>query len=426
MKGLFLFMETLVSIDRYYGMNHITLTIICFLLYFPMQAQIEGVVFNSTTGEPQAYANISLMNTSKGCVSNSEGAFSLNISENNFLESKIRVSAVGVEPLELTLSSSFNDTIWVQDKIIVLAELKVYNDRPSATEMVRIALNKLPDMGYRKPYKLNAFYRHYCSEMDEYGRLIEAAIVLTDNKGHKKKVEKPIDKVGVEVVELRKSYDFTENFDEHEPISIYSTLQYDVMSYPSILSYYPDEYNFRVVDTSYMDNKMLWVIAYDYNRVDKVKMDTVREVCSGKIYINAEDFGVYLIKEHQEGTIEKTYETQSMVLDWRVQYQKLDDHYFLKYVSETSNSYEELRSTQQEIMSSKNHKAHVEMMVNDIQLHDVEKNSGGEPSKETLDEMEYDPEFWSNYNSLKSTPLNQKIVEDLTKRQSLDQQFEEN
>lgn len=390
-------------------------------------AQIEGVVFNRATNQPQAYANISLVNTSKGCVSNSHGAFFLNVSENNFLESKIRVSAVGIEPVELLVSSVGNlDTIWVEEKTIILAELKVYNDLPPAIEMDRVALNKLPDMGYRKPYELNAFYRHYCSEKDVYGRLIEAAVVLTDNKGHKKKVEKPNDKIGIKVEQLRKSYDFTKNFDEHEPISIYSTLQYDVMSYPSILSFYPDDYNFRVVDTSFMDNHMLWVIEYNYERISKVKLDTVREDCSGKIYINAEDNGVYLIEEYQEGVIEKEYETQSMIIDWRVQYQKLDEHYFLKYISETSKSYEELRSTQQEIVQFKDHKAHVEMMVNEIKLFDIDKNSNKEPSKDQLYQMEYDPDFWKEYTSLKNTPLNEKIINDLNKRAGLEQQFEEN
>lgn len=133
-----------------------------------------------------------------------------------------------------------------------------------------------------------------------------------------------------------------------------------------------------------------------------------------------------LIEEHQEGRIEKEYETQAMIIDWRVQYQIFEEHYFLKYVSETSQSYEELRSTQQSIVQTKDHKANVEMMVNDIRLYDVDKNILKEPDREQLDDMKYNPEFWKDYNILKNTPLNEKIVIDLEKRAEIETQFKGN
>jgi hypothetical protein len=401
-------------------------TALLLALSLPFLGQVEGVIVNQQTGLPQAYANISLLNTSKGCVANQKGEFALHLPDAT-KHHTIRISALDIETLEIDLTSFTNqDTIWVQEKVVELAELKVYNNLPPAIEMIRISLNKLPDMGYRKPYQLEVFYRHYCSEKDVYGRLIEAAVTLTDNKGHKKKVNKPADKMGVEVTQLRKSYDFTQNFDEHEPISVYSTLKYDVMSYPSILSFYPEEYNFRLVDTAFMDNKMLWVVEYHYDKIDKVKTDTVRENCTGKIYLNAEDYGVYLIEENQVGTIEKEYSTTSMTVNWRVQYQAFEGHYFLKYLSETSNSSEELRSSQQEVVSTKNHKAHVEMMVNNVKLYDVTKEARNEPTKEELDAMNYDAVFWEDYTVLKRSPLDEKILNDLAKRAKLEDQFNGN
>lgn len=427
MKGLFIFMETRFPWYRYTVVRALLLLILCFIHFFGLgQRQIKGIVYNRTTLQPQSYANVSLLGTTKGCITNSEGVF--NLSLNKIAENdSISITALGIESIKIhLLSLTSNDTIWVSEQSIELAELKVYNDLPPASEMVRVALNQLPDLGYRKPYTFNLFYRHYCSEQDVYGRLIEAAVTLTDNKGHKRKVEKPVDKIGVDVMELRKSFDFTQNFDEHEPISIFSTLKYDVMSYPTILSFYPEEYNFSLVDTSYMDNKMLWVVQYHYDKITRVKLDTVREHSSGKIYINAEDNGVYLIEEHKEGVIEKEFETQKMIIDWRVQYQQLDGYYFLKYISETSSSYEELRSTQQEVVMLKDHKAHVEMMINEIQLFDIKKNTNKEPDKEAIDSMEYHANFWNDYIVLENTPLDEKIREDLAKRAELEKQFEGN
>lgn len=402
---------------------------IFFTLYSQLfLTQVEGVIFNRTTLIPESLANVSLVGTSKGCVSNSKGYFRIYLPKSEEKDKQIlQISAIGVETKKISLAEFNNgDTIWVERKVIELAELRVYNNIPPAAEIVRITLNKLPALGNNKRYQLSAFYRHYCSEKDVYGRLIEAAIALTDNKGHRKKVERPEDKMGVEILELRKSFDFTKNFDEHEPISIYSTLKYDVMSYTTILSYYPENYHFNLIDTTYVDHKILWVIAYNFDKVKLVKKDTIRETVNGKLYVDASSYVLYQIEESQVSEMNKIYETQRMDLNWKVVYQEYDGDYYLKYVSETSDSFEELRSTRQEVVQTKNHKAHVEMMINDIQLFDVSKVLVKEPNKEFLDSMEYHPDFWKSYTVLEATPLNDQIVSDLSKRLELEKQFEGN
>ena len=39
------------------------------------------------------------------------------------------------------------------------------------------------------------------------------------------------------------------------------------------------------------------------------------------------------------------------------------------------------------------------------------------------EEYVYNPEFWENYNVIKETPLDKKIIEELDKKASLEKQF---
>ncbi|MCB9197054.1 MAG: carboxypeptidase-like regulatory domain-containing protein [Flavobacteriales bacterium] len=399
------------------------LLLICPIINF---SQIKGVVYSESEHIPVPYVNVHIEGTRQGCVTNSNGTFEIKVQE-KYSSSNLIISHLGFESMSIPISKlNVNDTLLLKERVVTLAELSIYNRNPPASEIIRIAMNKFPKLGVGKPYELEVFYRHYCSEADVYGRLIEAAVVLTDNKGNKKKVSKPSEKMGMHVLQLRQSFDFTQNFDEHEPISVFSTLKYDAMSYVSVLDYYPDDYHFALVDTSYFEGNVVWVIKYNYDRISRIKGDSTRTDCEGTIFINAADYGVLKIEENQTMKLDKLYESQSMDISWQVIYQKVDGLYVLSYISETSNSVEELRSTQQEIVQVKNHKAHVEMMVNNVRLFDVDKNTKGEPSKQELDNMSYDSIFWNDYTVLQSTPLDQQIVLDLTIRKDLESQFKGN
>jgi hypothetical protein len=43
----------------------------------------------------------------------------------------------------------------------------------------------------------------------------------------------------------------------------------------------------------------------------------------------------------------------------------------------------------------------------------------------TMQTGDYHPEFWKNYNTLKLTPLDEKLIKDLEKEISLEQQFQQ-
>ena len=98
----------------------------------------------------------------------------------------------------------------------------------------------------------------------------------------------------MQVNQIRRSFDFTENFDEHDPISIYSTMKYDVYSYTSFLHFYPEDFNFQLVDTTFYDNALVWVISYQYEKQKEKSLQKDLLKCKGWLYIRANDFGILI------------------------------------------------------------------------------------------------------------------------------------
>ncbi len=381
---------------------------------------ITKVVCDNSNQKPIELVNVHVVNSKKGTVTNTNGHFSLVINQDD----EIAISALGFQTRLIKLPDLTKDTIFLNHKVIELDEYKVFSKGMTANDIVRMAMGKTNKLSYNKPYSLNTFYRHSCAENEVYGRLIEASVILHDNKGHKKKYDAPIEKIGVEVNQIRRSFDFTQNFDVHDPISIYSTLKYDVYSYTSFLHFYPEDFNFQLIDTSFYDNALVWVISYEYARQQEKNLTENLLDCKGQLLIRANDFGILEIKEEQHHSYISEYEEHNFQLSWTVKYQEHDGKYFLKYVSEKGKNVDVMKSTVHEVVSRKDHAFQVEMMVVDLQFENLKKVSSKEPSKDELDAILYDPVFWENFTVIQDTPLDEKIIQDLEKQATLESQFE--
>ncbi|WP_205504091.1 carboxypeptidase-like regulatory domain-containing protein [Rufibacter psychrotolerans] len=94
-------------------------------------AAITGIVLESSTQKPIAYASVGVLDESTGTISNEEGAFSLSIPAAH-RSKKIRISAIGYEPQNLeieqllvTVAERKKLEISLVSKPVQLAEVKV-------------------------------------------------------------------------------------------------------------------------------------------------------------------------------------------------------------------------------------------------------------------------------------------------------------
>jgi hypothetical protein len=139
--------------------NHILL----FLLTISATAQIKGVVRDSITKEPIAYAAIVYENTEIGTNANEKGEFELTKHESNFI---INVSCLGYKTKTLQISNS-ND-IYLSQKQEVIQEVIISNRKNSREIIIGKYKNSTVSFGGNKPGVIYAKYINFNSEIENH------------------------------------------------------------------------------------------------------------------------------------------------------------------------------------------------------------------------------------------------------------------
>ncbi len=385
------------------------------------QNTLSAVVLDSATKDPVSFATIVYDSGKKAINTNELGAFELPRPSGS--ESfTIQIRSIGYSSKEALLTDS-TTIFYLAARDIELAEVVILKGAETPREVLFKAFDRLKENYGNDKVEYKAFYRHYCKEDSTYGRLIEAALSVYDPKGHHQIYNHPKNKIQLRVDEIRRSFDYTKNYDEHEPISIYSTLRYDLTSYSSIHIAVPEEHNYRFVDTTYYNGCLVYVIAYNYSFV-KQGAKPLQFENEGRIFVNTADYAILKVEETQLSLNEEPYQKHVYKLDWAVNYTKFGDYYCLSYAKESGLNQDYLYGMDKQLLSFKDHSFHVEIMVNAVNNVSPNAFKGDEPGKDELSTMKYHKEFWQNFPVLKDSPLNKEIIADLEKQFSLKEQYE--
>ncbi|GCC51448.1 hypothetical protein SanaruYs_16730 [Chryseotalea sanaruensis] len=412
-------------------MKHLLLLSLALIIFEKAHARqeqtylkLEGIVIDKETREPVPYASIGLENSSIGTSTNINGEFSFNIKISLVRSNqKIRISCVGYEVDFVATKEEFQQ-IELTPSQTELREVVILGKDQRPEKIVKKAFSKVRKNYYAKPFVYKTFYRHYCKDDSAYGRLIEAAVDIYKRKGHKAITNKPGVKDEIRVTQLRRSLDSTRITNTHAPIAIYSAMETDIASYQSggtmsdimqsmfsgvsSLKVNLKDYDFNLVSITRHDNEDVYKIEYHLKNEGVVLTSgfLLKQARSGVLYINTKDYAFVRAEANRF-----SYDTIKTV----VTYQKTLGKYYLKHISKEGSSYLKPRNF--------THTYHLDLMVNEFQTKDFEKFKGKEPDKKELYSIKYDSTFWNNYNILKETPLEEKIVRDLGGQQSLKEQF---
>lgn len=137
--------------------------ILLFLFTISATAQIKGVVRDSITKEPIAYATIVYENTEIGTNANEKGEFELTKHESNFI---INVSCLGYKTKTLQISNSNN--IYLSPKQEVIQEVIISNRKNTSEIIVGKYKNSSVSYGSSKPGIIYAKYINYNSEVENH------------------------------------------------------------------------------------------------------------------------------------------------------------------------------------------------------------------------------------------------------------------
>lgn len=385
---------------------------------------ISGKVVDSESKETLPYAMLRLKDKSIGIVANTLGEFDFHI-PGEYHNDTIEVYMLGYYNYRIPISEISNPADFTALLDVRITELDAViitpiplNANQILDKAIRLAKSNYPT----EPFMLYGYFRDSKKENNEYVSLIEAAVRIYDSDytNAPKRRRRLLERVAID--QIRRSFDYTGNKEWLQKISKENSLKELLGS-----NFFRYQYGaFDLLNSNklsreddvYYNDKLLYVIS-------------IPEFPTTEIFIDSKTYAV--VKFHYSGTVDGEEEmvdehTKRVVssIGRDFEFQEYKGKMYLKYIkSETHYQYIDV-STQAVVNTID---LYLELLVNQIQTEDVRKPSGNETmNKHKGLETQigpYNESFWRNYNIIKDTPLNEKLVKDLERGVPLPEQFKQ-
>jgi len=392
------------------------------------------VVLEEGSNKPLPFVNIWITYTPLGTSTNGDGGFEIKVPE-RFADGQhtLSISSIGYQSKKIpvnTLLETDQITIRLKSNITSLSGVVVLSERMKkrnanrARKLVQEALRKIPKNYPKDPYGLNTFYRHYCSENDNYVRLIEAAVDIYSPKNDFEPKEIPDERLAFKIRQLRRSFDFTENARIFHPaisLNYLWTNDFTGFTYHNPLSQALSNYEFQIIDTTNLDQQKVYVVTFADKRTGSLRPQTWYE---GTLYILKKELAfvrteVAELKE-KIGTRDSVFSR----ITKRVNFKPYQNRYYVDRLTSEVNVLHATLDSTRSVVDTLRHRSRIEMISNNILTEDPAEFEGKEPRKRDLRKIDYDSVFWEHYTVLKATALEAKIIADLSEKISLQQQFQ--
>ncbi len=404
-------------------------------LSLPAQVHtVSGVVLEAGSGTPLPFVNIWITATPLGTSTNTDGGFEIKIphafvdgqhtlsfSNIGYHSKKMAIEAfVDKDPLTVYLKASVTNL----SGVVVISEKIKKKNANKARRLVQQALIKIPKNYPKLPYSLNTFYRHYCSENDNYVRLIEAAIDVYSPKNDFENEEVPDERLAYKITQLRRSFDFTENSKIfHPPISLNFLWANDItdFEYHNPLTEPLINYDFQVIDTTNLDSETLYIVDFEDNREGSLRPQTHYR---GKLFILKKSLA--FVRAEVDELKEKIglRDSVNSLVQKIATFKSFENKFYIDRLTSDVNVYHATKDSNNVVVDTLRHRSHIEMIANNIRSQSPPVFEGKEPRKHDLRKILYDSTFWIEYTVLKETKLEAKIIKDLSEKISLNQQFQ--
>ena len=378
---------------------------------------ISAKVIDKETKEPLIFATVGILGKPIGTISNMQGDFDFYF-PSEYRNHNLVISTLGYnnyEALVWTLLDSKNLVIEMTKSTTVLQEV-VVTDSLKGGEILNIALSRIEQNYPMTPYMVDGFYRDIKKVGGVYISLLEAAVKIYD-EDYKTPRNKFKLRERVALLEVRRSLGyankFTAYFDD-------SNLLEDLLLHNNVrYRQFPEEEIFfsslvREKD-SYYNGREIFVVSQkkDYKlilHIDKKSYSI--------IHLEYENNQQETIGS-RSGLVSK-FASLKRVIDFREYNQKM----YLNFISVDSkiNWYD---ATTGELKFET--ELYQQLLVNNINPDPEERIGTAEKMRSyglQHQDFAYNKKFWDNYNVIKESPLDRKIIEDLEKEGSLEKQFE--
>jgi hypothetical protein len=393
------------------------------LIYVPVLGQsitISARVHDRETNEALGFASVGIKGHPIGTISNEQGEFDFHFPLD--LRNEILVvSMLGYKNFEApvwTLMDNPGQVILLEKSPIVLQEI-VVSDTLTGGDILEIALSRIEKNYPMEPFLMDGFYRDVKKVGGTYISLLEAAVKIYDESYSEPRNKHKL-RENVRLIEVRKSlgYEskFTKYFDQAnllEDLLLENSVRYRHIE--------PSEDFFAAMKReqgSYYDGHEIYVVTH----TDSYNL---------KVYVDKEDFSIIHF-EYETAMGSEDMEKKKNLLSKFVGSKKSID--FRRYNGKMYPSFMTMTSRINWFdVATGQLKFETELfqqlLINKVYHNPDERVGSTEKMRNyglQYQDLPYNKEFWDNYNVIKETPLDKKILTDLEKVGPLEQQFEDN
>lgn len=241
--------------------------------------EYKGFVTDKVTGKPLPFTNILLIETNMSTVSNSEGEFSIKISD-TVTNGKLSVRFMGYKNRTILLSDLKNEKnkIELEPIAVELPEVSVISK--DAESLVQAMMEKKAQNYSVEEMQMTAFYRETIKKNRSYASLSEAVVDIYKQSYTSYKP----DVVKMYKARKRTDYSKVDTLIFKLMGGPFNTLYLDLMKHPDMI--FTDDmmknYEFRFDRSTRMDNRLIYVVDFIQNK------DYIEPLYYGKLYIDAQ------------------------------------------------------------------------------------------------------------------------------------------
>ncbi|HAM09354.1 MAG: hypothetical protein A2X05_19015 [Bacteroidetes bacterium GWE2_41_25] len=366
---------------------------------------IKGRIADGETGELLPYATVALKNRAKGTVTNNNGEFGMNISQ-DMVDDTLSVSYLGYLNTEVPLSKAFvsNLEITLMREFISIPGIIIKNQIPQ--EIIYKAKRAISENYSRDPVYLTAFYREGVLKRRTLQNYSEAILRI-----YKSSYSGSLLGDQIKVLKSRK----IENTGKKDTLTVRlkaglrtcNELDGVKNTFDFIAGESMPDYSYLMTDIVTFEEESAYAIDFEQ------KEDIDLPLYKGTLYINTVDYAIvhtefelnqaflFKMKESFIANSTRGFNTWPVSVKYSVSYRKLNDTYYLSHVRGdllfASKKKKRLSSTQFTVF--------LELAVTDIDIENVTRFERDEvaPVHSVFSKVitSYDPLFWGNQDYLR-------------------------
>lgn len=401
-----------------YMRNFFTLVLLMTAAHL-VQAQrltISGKVVDKETKEPLPFASLGVKGKPIGTITNLQGEFDFHIPA-EFSNDVFTINMLGYKTYEApvwTLVAVNTLVIEVEKSTFVLNEV-VVSDSLQGGDILQIALSRVTDNYPMTPYLMDGFYRDLKKVGGTYISLLEAAVKIYDEDYSTPRNKFKL-RERVALLEVRRSIGYSSKFTSYFD---QDNLLGDLLLHNSIrYRQFPEEQVFfdslKREKDSYYNSHEIFVVSHksDYSLT---------------LYIEKTSYAIIHIEyeNSQEETLEKKRGLESKFVNIKrtIDFKPYNGKFYLNYIAVDSRvNWYDIKTKELKFETELNQS----LLINEIFPNTDRRITTNEKMANyglQYQDLPYNKSFWDNYNVIKESPLDKKIVKDLEKQGPLERQF---